>query len=299
MFYFCAFYVFICGPTTIHRDRYEELREEEAALHQRQPKSTDANLLMSHMAQCEVEYRQTEIKYHQEIQEHAAETESLTRSNEEKQREVKEKEEVLREVEARWNEEQSRHQRLKMFTSELRSRRTELELSIQGLREKTSCLLQPKEDMKAELEETQASYMDVLKKQASELRAVEINIYNNSVKLEQVRMENSRLHLCIRQMTEDVSRARRNKDRYRQETDHFNQDIKALCDSLQEAWREDLLVTEDCQNSDGVLLMSVSALLNHLKTRRQQLGNVNILLHQQMLDFSKRLGDKTTIDQHS
>ncbi|XP_056223068.1 coiled-coil domain-containing protein 175 [Seriola aureovittata] len=281
------------------RRRYEELREEEAALHQRQPKSTDANLLMSHMAQCEVEYRQTEIKYHQEIQEHAAETESLTRSNEEKQREVKEKEEVLREVEARWNEEQSRHQRLKMFTSELRSRRTELELSIQGLREKTSCLLQPKEDMKAELEETQASYMDVLKKQASELRAVEINIYNNSVKLEQVRMENSRLHLCIRQMTEDVSRARRNKDRYRQETDHFNQDIKALCDSLQEAWREDLLVTEDCQNSDGVLLMSVSALLNHLKTRRQQLGNVNILLHQQMLDFSKRLGDKTTIDQHS
>ncbi|XP_022611497.1 coiled-coil domain-containing protein 175-like [Seriola dumerili] len=281
------------------RRRYEELRQEEAALHQRQPKSTDANLLMSHMTQCEVEYRQTEIKYHQEIQEHAAETESITRSNEEKQREVKEKEEVLREVEARWNEEQSRHRRLKMLTSELRSRRTELELSIQGLREKTSCLLQPKEEMKAELEETQASYMDVLKKQASELRAVEINIYNNSVKLEQVRMENSRLHLCIRQMTEDVSRARRNKDRYWQETDHFNQDIKALCDSLQEAWKEDLLVTEDCQNSDGVLLMSVSALLNHLKTRRQQLGNVNILLHQQMLDFSKRLGDKTTIDQHS
>ncbi|XP_071361796.1 coiled-coil domain-containing protein 175 [Trachinotus anak] len=281
------------------RRRYEELRQEEAALHQRQPKSTDADLLMSHMTQCEVEYRQIEIKYHQEIQQHTKETESITRSNEENEREVKEKEEWLREVEARWNEEQSRHQRLKMLTSELRCRRTELELTIQGLREKTSSLLQPKEEMKAELEEMRASYIDVLEKQASELKAVEMSIYDNSVKLEQVSMENSRLHLCIRQMTEDVSRARSNKDRYWQEIHQFNQDIKALADSLQEAWREDLLLTEDCQNSDGVLLMSMSALLNHLKTRRQQLGNVNMLLHQQMLDFSKRLGDKTIIGQRS
>ncbi|XP_040001799.1 myosin-10 [Xiphias gladius] len=281
------------------RRRYEELRQEEAALQQRQPKSVDANLLMRHVTQCEVEYRQIEIKHHQEIEQCTAETESITKSNEEKQREVKEKAEMLKEVEAKWNEEQSRHQRLKTLHSELRQRRTELELSIQGLKEKTSSLLQPKEDMKAELEEMRASYMDVLDKQATELRAVEMSIYDNSVKLEQVSMENSRLHLCIRQMTDDVSRARRNKDRYWQEIHQFNQDIKALFESLQEAWREDLLVTEDCQSSDDVLLMSMSALLNHLKTRRQQLGNVNTLLHQQMLDFSKRLGDKTTIDQHN
>lgn len=276
------------------RRRYEELRREEAALHQRQPQSTDADSLMSHTKQCEMEFRQMEIRYHQEIQEHAAETESIAASSEEKQRELAEKEAVLREQEARWSEEQGRHQRLKALTSELSQRKTELELSIQGLREETSSLLRPREEMKAELEERRASYMDVMKQEASELRAVEISIYNSSVNLEQVRMENSRMHLSIKQMTEDVSWARRNEDRCWQEMEQLSLDIKALFDSLQEAWREDLLVTQDCQKSDRVILMSLSSLVDQLKTRRQQLGNVSVLLHQQMLDFSKRLGDRTT-----
>lgn len=276
------------------RRRYEELRREEAALRQRQPQSTDADSLKSHMSQCEIEFRQMEIRYHQEIQEHAAETESIAASSEEKQRELAEKEAVLREREARWSEEQGRHQRLTALTSELSQRKTELELSIQRLREETSSLLQPREEMKAELEERRGSYMDVLKQQASELRAVEISFYNSSVNLEQVRMENSRMHLSIKQMTEDVSRARRNEDRCWQEMEQLSLDIKALFDSLQEAWREDLLVTQDRQKSDRVILMSLSSLVDQLKTRRQQLGNVSVLLHQQMLDFSKRLGDKTT-----
>lgn len=281
------------------RRRYQELREEEAALQQRQPKSADADLLMSHVTQCEVEYRQKETERRQEIEQCTTETESITRSSEGKQREVEEKEEMLKEVAAKWNEEQSRHQRLKTLTPELRRKRNDLERSIQGMKEKTSSLLQPKEEMKAELIELRESYMGVLDKQASELRAVEMSIYDSSVKLEQVNMENSRLHLCIRQMTDGVSRARENKDRYWQEIHQFKQDIKALFESLQEARREDLLVTQDCQSSDGVLLVSTSALLNHLKTRRQQLGNVSTLLHQLMLDFSKRLGDKTTIEQRS
>lgn len=109
-------------------------------------------------------------------------------------------------------------------------------------------------------------------------------------------MENSRLHLHIRQMTEDVSRAREDKDRYWQELQQFRQDILALFESLQEAWREDVLLTQDCQSSDGALLESMSAMTNFLKTRREELGNFSTLLHHQMLDFSKRLGDKTTVD---
>lgn len=181
-----------------------------------------------------------------------------------------------------------------MQKSELRRKRNDLELSIQGLREKIGSLLQPKEELKAELEEMRKSYMDMLDKQASELRAAEMSIYDSKVKLEQVRMENSRLHLYIRQMTEGVSRAREDGDRYRQEIHQFRQDIQALLESLQEAWREDVLVTQDSQSSDGDLLVSMSATRNRLKTRRQQLGNVSMLLHQQMLDFSRRLGDKTT-----
>uniref|UniRef100_A0A8P4JW57 Uncharacterized protein n=1 Tax=Dicentrarchus labrax TaxID=13489 RepID=A0A8P4JW57_DICLA len=167
--------------------------------------------------------------------------------------------------------------------------RRDLELSIQRLKEKTVSLLQPKEEMKAELEEMRGSYMDTLDTQASELKAVELSIYDSSVKLEEVSMENSRLHLCIRQMTEAASRARVDKDRYQQETHQFKQDMKDLSENVQEAWREDLLLTQDCQSSDGVLLEAMSGMLSHLKTRRQQLGHVGTLLHQQMLDFSNSI----------
>ena len=278
------------------RRRYQELRQEEDSLLQRQPKSSDAGLLMRYVAECEVEYRREETKHHQEIERCTAATESIVRSNEEKQREVEEKEEMLKEVEATWDAEVSRHQRLEMLTCELMRKRNDLEVSIQELKETTSSLLQPKEKMKTELGEMRGIHMDLLKKQASELRAVEISTYNNSVNLQEVSMENSRLHLHIRQMTEDVSRAREDKDRYWQELQQFRQDILALFESLQEAWREDVLLTQDCQSSDGALLESMSAMTNFLKTRREELGNFSTLLHHQMLDFSKRLGDKTTVD---
>ncbi|KAM8772877.1 uncharacterized protein ccdc175 [Acanthopagrus schlegelii] len=278
------------------RRRYQELQQEEDALLQRQPKSSDAGLLMSYMAKCEVEYRREETRHHQEMEQCTAATESIVRSNEEKQREVEEKEEMLKEVEATWDAEVSRHQKLKMLTCELMRKRDDLEASIQELKEKTSSLLQPKEKMKTELGEIRGSHMDWLKKQASELRAVEISIYNNSMNLQEVSMENSRLHLHIRRMTEDVSRAREDKERYWQELQQFRQDILALFESLQEAWREDMLLTQDCQSSDGALLESMITVINFLKTRREELGNFSTLLHHQMLDFSKRLGDKTTVD---
>ncbi|XP_037619363.1 coiled-coil domain-containing protein 175 [Sebastes umbrosus] len=281
------------------RSRYQELQREQATLLKHQPKSANVGLLMSHVTQCEVEYRQKEIEHREEVEQVTAEVASITRSYEEKQREVEEKEVMLKEVEAKVNEEQSRHRRLKTLTSELRTKRNDLELLIQGLKEKTGSLLQPKEEMKAELEDMRGGYMNVLDKQASELRAVEISIYDNSVKLEQVNMENSRLHLRIRPMTEDAGRERENKERYRQEVHQFKRDIKALLESLQEAWREDSLVTQDCQNSDGVLLASMSAMLDRLKTRRQQLGKVTTHLHKLMLDFSKRLGDKSVTVQQS
>lgn len=281
------------------RRRYEELRQEEARLLQRQPMSADADLLSNHLARSEVEFREMETAHHQEMQRCAMETESLVSSNEQKQREVEEKEATLKEVEAECNEERSRHQSLKTCTSKLRRRRNDLQLSIQMLTEKTSSLLQPREETKAELQELRASYMDLLDRQASELRSVELSVYDNSVKLEQVGMENSRLHLCIRQMTDNVNRAQENKDRYLQEIRQFNKDTRALLEGLQEAWREDVLITGDSQSRDSALLVCMSSLLSHLKCRRQQLGSVSTLLHQQMLDFSKRLGDKTTVVQHS
>ncbi|XP_074554281.1 uncharacterized protein ccdc175 [Halichoeres trimaculatus] len=279
--------------------RYKELQEEEATLHQRQPKCVDADLLMSFMKQCAAENHEEETKRQTEIEQYITESEGIIRSNKEKQKEVEEEEEMLRKVEAKWDDEHSRHQRLKALTSDLRRKKSHLELSIEGLKHRTSSLLQPKEEKEAELDELRRSHINVLNEQASELRAVELNIYNNGAKLEQVSMENSRLRLGIRQMTESDSRARKDKDRYRQEVQQFQQRRTAFFESLQEAWKEDLLVTQDCQSSDGVLLTFLSAKLDYLKIRKQQLGSVGTLLHQQMLAFSKRLGDKATVDQRS
>ncbi len=281
------------------RRRYQELRQEEAALQQRRPQSVDADSLISHVTQCEVEYRQKETKHCQEIEQCTAETEIITKSNEEKQREVEEHEERLKEVEATWNKEQSRHQRLKLLTSELQRQSGDLELSIQALREKTGPLLEPKEERKAELEAMREDYMTLLNKQASELRAVEINIYDNKVRLEQVNMENSRLHLCVTQMTESISRAREDTTRYRQEIHQLKQNVKAVFESLQDAWKQDVLLTQDCQSRDDVLLKSMSDMLSSLKTKTLKLENVSMVLHQHMLDFSKRLGDKATGEQQT
>ncbi|KAG8015068.1 hypothetical protein GBF38_022347 [Nibea albiflora] len=139
--------------------------------------------------------------------------------------------------------------------------------------------------------------MDTLGKQASELRAAELSIYDSRVKLEQVSMENSRLHLRIRQMTEGVSRARENKERCWRETIQFHQEVKALFESLQEAWREDFSITQDSQSRDRDLLALMGALISRLETRGQQLRNVSTLVHHQMLQFSKRLGE--SIEQSS
>lgn len=278
---------------TSTRRRYEELLQQEVALQRREPRSTDANLLMSHVTQSKEECRRIESRHLQELQQLTTDVEKVAQSVKEKQGEVEEKEEVLKKVEAEWSEEQSRHQRLEALVRDLRTRRDELELSIQALMEKSSDLPEPREEMKAKLEVLQQLHIDTLDNQASELRGVEVSIYDCGVKLEQVSVENSRLQLRIREMAEDISRARRHTDRYLQETRRSRQDTQALWESLQEAWKEDLLLTRDHQSSDGVLLLSVSSLLDRLKTRRQQLGNVSTLLHQQMLNFSKRLGDKT------
>ncbi|XP_072240296.1 uncharacterized protein ccdc175 [Leuresthes tenuis] len=281
------------------RRSYEELLLEEAALHQRQPRSADPDGLMSHMTQTEAEYRLMESIQRQEVQRCTAEAESISKSTEEKQREVQEEEEVLEEVEAKWEEEQSRHQRLEALTHELKQKRTELTLLLKGKKLQTSSLLLPREAMKAQLEELQSCSIHMLEQQASELTAVEVSIYNNSVKLEQVGVENSRLHLRIRQMTEDLNTTRQDRDRSQRDSQRLGRSTQALSESLQEAWRGDASLTRAGQSGDGALLASMGSLLNRLKTRKQQLVNVSAVLHQQMLDFSKRLGDKTAVEEPS
>ncbi|XP_029995112.1 centrosomal protein of 112 kDa [Sphaeramia orbicularis] len=282
---------------SVVRRRCEEFQQEEDTLHQHHPLSNDVVLLMNYVIQCKADCKQRETRQREEIEQCSAETERVMRSCEEKQREIEEKEEALKEVEAGWNDELCKHVGLNKLISDQREKRGDLELLIKGLKENTISLLQCKEEKEEELKAIRARCIDLFDKQVSQLQCVEMSIFNSRVKLEQVGVENSRLKLHIQQMREYMTRAGQDKDRYLQEAQQFREDTNALFESLQEAWREDLLLTQDRQSSDGDLMELMGNLLDHLKTRSHQLEHTSTLLHHQMLNFSRRLGDRTNTDQ--
>ncbi|XP_076001775.1 uncharacterized protein ccdc175 [Genypterus blacodes] len=280
----------ISSETSSTRRRYEHLQREEASLPQGRSTSAAMESLTSCITQSEAEFRQTENECQQETQRCTAKTEQVVRSSNEKQREVEKEEEALKEVEAKFKEEQCNHERLQTLTSELRSRQEELQVWIQRLTEDTSALLRPGDQRKAELQAQRERHADLLHQRASELRSIEVSIYQSSVKLEQVNMENSRLHLQNTQMKENVSRAEKNEGRYQLEVQRLDEDAEALLGDLEAAWREDVQLIQHRQAADGVLLASMNLLLGQLKKRRRGLEDVGTLLHTHLLDFTKRIG---------
>ncbi|XP_077426685.1 uncharacterized protein ccdc175 [Vanacampus margaritifer] len=205
----------------------------------------------------------------------------------EKRRQLEEK--ISAKLATKCDEEKSRHRDLEMLTLELRRRRNHLELSIEELIKSTETLLEPKEELKADLEKLRATLVDCLGKQVSELRHVEINIYQYEAKLRQVSVENDRLRLAIRRTADDVSRNSQSRNSYRRDIDQFNTAIEALVASMHQAWMEDLMLTENSQRRDGALLASMTDLRKHLESKKRQLESVTTLQHTQMLHFSKKL----------
>lgn len=271
--------------------RYQELLQEEAALQEQQPVRLDADLLRRRLKQCEARYREEEARQQQEVERYTADADTISQSNKEKQRHVEEEEERLKEVEAAWRVEELRHTKMKSLVGELKMRQSGLELILLELKEKSGSLLQPRQEAKARLQEVQNRYMEMLETQTSELREAEMRLYDCVVKVEEVRMENSRFHLSIRQMVEEVSRAEEDGDRYRQETRLIGQEVRDASDSLRGRWKEDASVTRDHQSRAGGLLREMEVARSRLETRRQELENVSTLLQQQMLEFSRQLGD--------
>ncbi|KAJ0050488.1 hypothetical protein NL108_003702 [Boleophthalmus pectinirostris] len=277
--------------------RVKELQIEEATLKQKQPMSPDE------MKQCiersKAEYEQIQSRCREEMKQSINEIEIVMKNCKEKQKEVEEKETNLEEVEATWRDAASRFERLKRQETEFTKKKCDLEHSIDMLRNETIKTLKPIEKKKAELERIRVEHMNQLREQATDMKSMEIHIYNSSVNLEQVQMENSRLHLHIQQMTEDRNKAKEDMERYREEAEQLKRDTKILLRSLQEAWRDEIELTQERHSVDAALEVPMGALQNHLRTRGRQLGHVQALLHEQMLDFSRRLGDKITVEPQS
>lgn len=270
--------------------RYQELLQEETAL--QQPLSMNADLLIRHVKHCRAKYSEEEARCRQEIEECTADVDVICQNNKEKERQVEKEEKRLKEVEAMWTEEELRHKRINSLVDELKKRETNLELMLLELNEKTCSLLQPRNELKAQLEDVQKCYMEMLENQISELRDAEMSIYDCFVKVEQVRLENSRFHLCIKQMTEDVCRAEEDGDRYQEETRLIRQEARDVLDSLQECWKQDVSVTLDHQCRDGDLLTAMNITRKNLKTKREEFENLSTCFQQQVLQISSHLGDR-------
>ncbi|XP_056136510.1 coiled-coil domain-containing protein 175 [Lampris incognitus] len=275
---------------------YQELREEEVRLlQQNQTMSCTIDTLTSQVAQAELDYHQMEHVYNQEVEQYTAESQHIVKSKEQKEREMREKEAVLMEVEAQFNQDQATYRTLKELTSDLKSRKDRLQLSIEGLKDYTGSLLQPKDQMKEELKAMRARHMELLADQASELRAIEMSIYDNGLKLELIGMENSRLRHRIAQMKEGVSNDKKDKDRHLQEINRLSKEINALFEHLVESWRQDLLVTHECSSRDTLLMGSIVSLIDQHQIKRLQLGNINTYLQQQVVHVCQLFDFKTQL----
>lgn len=279
--------------------RYQELLQEEAALQEQQPVRLHEDPLRRHLEQREAKYREEEARQRQEVERYTADADIISQSNEEKQRQVEEEEERLREVEAAWRAEELRHRRMKSLLDELKTRGTDLELMLLELQEETRSLLQPRQEAKAQLEEVQTCYLETLKSQTSELSDAETSLYDCLVKVEQVRMENSRFHLCISRMMEAVSGAEEDADRYREEARLAGQEVQDVLDTLQQRWKEDVSVTRDRQSRDGGLLTAMDAARRRLESRREELESLSRLSQQQAVELSRQLGDRAVPVQQS
>lgn len=271
------------------RRRHLELQREEAGHLQREPRSADAEAFLSYIQQREMELRQEEAGRREEIEQVSAQIESWARSNEEKTRELREEEEKLREAEAAWREEEARHERVRARATELRERRNHLEASIQHLKEETEDQLRAREEAKAALEEMQKHLAASLEELAGELRAAEAAIYDRAVKLQQVEVENSRLHLQIAQMTAGLRRASEDGERYREDARRCRRSAEDLAERLREAWREDVRATLEGQRSSGEELSLLGETRSRLECRRERLDGVGALLQRHAAEFSRRL----------
>ncbi|KAF4083735.1 hypothetical protein AMELA_G00120100 [Ameiurus melas] len=218
----------LCSAISLHKTRYSELAEEKKKLKEHEVMSYLIEELTNRISRAEQERKQTEIKYSDEIQQLNVEAESISRARLDEEKELKDQETVLSKAEARFDADQSRHQTLKQQTTELNARKYHLELSIQEVKERTAAMLQQKEDLKKELQTLRENHMELLRAHTEQIGATERSIYENGLKLEQANMENSRLHLRIEQMKEDIINARKEKEKHTQETGWMKEEVQSI-----------------------------------------------------------------------
>lgn len=274
------------------RRRHLELQREEAEYLRQEPRSADAEAFLCYIQRHEIELKQEEDGHQEEIEQANIQIESWMRSNKEKTSRLQKEEERLKKAEAMWSEEEERYERVREQATKLMEQRNHLEVSIQHLKEKTEEQLRLKEEAKAALEEMERDLVASLEELAGELRAAEVAIYDGAVKLQQVEVENSRLHLQIAQMSAGLQEATEHRERYREDAWRCRRSVEELAVRLRKAWREDMQATHEGQRSSQEELRLLGETRSRLNSKRERLDSVGALLHLQVTEVSRRLGGR-------
>ncbi|XP_067222996.1 coiled-coil domain-containing protein 175 [Chanodichthys erythropterus] len=268
---------------------YGELLEEEKKLQDHILLNSVIKDLTEELANTEEEGKQMEMNYQSEILQLTRDAESIAQSHLEKEKELNVQESILETVESQLDTDHLKHQTLKNQITDLETQKEDLELSIQEVTRQTVALLQPKDDLKKKLMTSRAKHMEMLTANAADISAVEKSIYENRVMLEQVTMENSRLHMYIEQMREEILDAEKDKERYMQEAKWMTEETQSLFKCLIDSWTTDKVLTEESADQDQKIVENIYSLIVRIQERKHHIGDINNRLEKELVGISSLL----------
>ncbi|XP_048046605.1 golgin subfamily A member 6-like protein 22 [Megalobrama amblycephala] len=270
-------------------ETYGELLKEEKKLQDHILLNSVIKDLTEELANTEEEGKQMEMNYQSEILQLTRDAESIAQTHLEKEQELKVQESILETVESQLDTDHLKHQTLKNQITDLETQKEDLELSIQEVTKQTAALLQPKDDLKKKLMTSRAKHMEMLTANATDISAVEKSIYENRVMLEQVTMENSRLHMYIEQMREEILDAEKDKERYMQEAKWMTEETQSLFKCLIDSWTTDMVLTEESADQDQKIVENVYSLIVRIQERKHHVGDINNRLEKELVGISSLL----------
>ncbi|XP_076843922.1 coiled-coil domain-containing protein 175 [Brachyhypopomus gauderio] len=288
----------LSSAIALMKTRQNKLQAEEKKLQDHVAMSSLIEDLTNKVARAEEECRLMEIDYQAEIQQLTMEAELMTQAGLDEEEALKAQESVLEETEAQFETDQSRHETLTKRRAELNSRKTKLEVLIQKVKERTAALLGSKEELKQELEALRAKHMQTLANQAARIITVEKTIYADGLMLEQVTMENSRLHLCIEQIKEDILVVKKDEERHAGETAWLRQQVQTLNSSLMEDWVIDKLVTKESTERDEKVLEGMHRFTVAVRAMVQRIGAINARVEEELAALSPPMRNRVSTEAH-
>ncbi|XP_042597838.1 myosin-11 [Cyprinus carpio] len=269
--------------------RHGELLDEKKNLQNHILLNSVIKDLAEELANLEEVGKQMEMNYQAEIQQLTRNVESITQAHTEKERELKDQESILETVESQFDIDHLEHQTFKNQVTELVTQRKHLEVSIEEVTKQTAALLQPKEDLKRELMTLRAKHMEMLTANAAVISEVEKNIYENKVMLEQVTMENSRLHVRSEQMKEEILDTKKDKEKYMHEVEWMNEEVQSLFKTLTDTWNTNMLLTEKSSNQDQKIVENIYNLIVRIQERKHRISDINNRLEKELVGMSSVL----------